>query len=784
MRKTINKYILMLAYLACVLLYAEYNCIFAQTSLLNASGISGIVTDKNEKPLEYVTVTITDIGLISTTDSFGKFKFTGVAKGQYLMSFKRSGFASQSLNINLTSNDTLFTVTLEESLIETPVIDVTGSFNTTEISKSTFSITELTSRNITKSRSQNLAETIQNIPGLSNISTGSGIGKPVIRGLTSQSVLVIHDGVKQESQSWGDEHGPELSLFDLDRIEILRGPASLIYGADGIGGVINVISKPLEFSSRKNPVYYGNIVLGEFSVDKQYFGNGTFGIGTKNFGFKGHLGYRKSGNVFTPKGTLTINTTDGEREIQGGELFNSGSKELEGGANLGLSGKFGMLNLGFEQFDRELQIHEDPLEAPDATPNQKIQTKQFSFDGNFNISSKLKLEPVLSYQLQSRKEFESSEDKESGIDALHLDLKTFDGAVKLHHQLRNNISGTIGISYNDQVNKTLADEKLIPNYKANTVGIFLMEKLELRNFTFSAGARFDSKKLNIETTVFETDSAGNPAKQLNPEQLSFSAVTGSFGVVYSPSGEFNLFANIGRGWRAPSEFELFVDGVHEGTQRYERGLKTTDPGASPKPEESLNIDLGIRANYRTFSVQFSAFRNMVNNFIYPSFTADTLDNHPVFDIKQDKSTFYGYEYSIQYQPVKWLVVMASGDYVKTENNATGMPIPFTPPVKNIFEMKLQKQNLGKLLNAYLKIGAKIVSAQNDVDLMEAKTNGYTLFNAGIGFDLPVASSIASLDISVDNLANVKYVDHLSRYKGYAMNPGRSINAQLSLPFKF
>ena len=774
----------MLAYLVCVLLYAEYNSIFTQTSMLNASGISGIVTDKNEKPLEYVTVTLSDVGLISTTDRFGKFKFSGVTAGQYLLTFKRSGYASYTMYIDHTSKDTLFTISLEESLIETPVIDVTGSFNASEISKSTFSVTELSSRSINKTRSQNLAETIQNIPGLSNISTGSGIGKPVIRGLTSQSVLVIHDGVKQESQSWGDEHGPELSLFDLDRIEILRGPASLVYGADGIGGVINVISKPLEFSTFPKPVYYGNIVLGEFSVDRQYFGNGTFGFGTKYLGLKGHIGYRKSGNVFTPEGTLSVNTPDGTREIQGGELFNSGSKELEGGANLGFSGKFGMLNLGFELFDRELQIHEDPLEAPDATPNQKIQTKQFSFEGNFNLSSKMKLEPVLSYQLQSRKEFESIEDKESGIDALHLDLKTFDGALKLHHQLQKNISGTIGISYNDQVNRTLAEEKLIPNYKANTMGVFLMEKLELRNFTFSAGARFDSKKLNIENTVFETDSAGNPVIQLNPEQLSFSAVTGSFGFVYSPSGEFNLFANIGRGWRAPSEFELFVDGVHEGTQRYERGLKTIDPAAAPKPEESVNIDLGVRLNYKDLNIQLSVFRNQVDNFIYPSITGDTLENHPVFNIKQDKSTFYGYEYSIQYQPVKWLVLMASGDFVKTENNATGTPIPFTPPVKNIFELKLQKQNFGKLLNAYFKIGAKVVSAQNDVDIMEAKTKGYTLLNVGIGFDLPIAGSIASLDISVDNLADIKYVDHLSRYKGYAMNPGRSINAQLSLPFRF
>jgi iron complex outermembrane receptor protein len=174
---------------------------------------------------------------------------------------------------------------------------------------------------------------------------------------------------------------------------------------------------------------------------------------------------------------------------------------------------------------------------------------------------------------------------------------------------------------------------------------------------------------------------------------------------------------------------------------------------------------------------------MVDNFIYPSITGDTLGGPPVFDIKQAKSTFYGYEYSIQFQPAKWLLLLASGDFVNTLNNATGNPLPFTPPVKNIFEFKLQKQNLGSLLNAYFKLGAKVVSPQNNVDILEAKTKGYTLLNAGVGFDLSIAGSLASVDLSVDNLADTKYVDHLSRYKGYAMNPGRSFNLQINVPFK-
>lgn len=755
--------------------------LFSQTSINGK--LKGEITDTKGNPLEYVNVTLRDLNLAVVTGENGDFVFPQVPAGNHLLDFKRNGYEVKSININVTSKDTVLKISLEESLIETGVIDVTSSFNAVDISKSTYSITELAGRNLTKSRSQNLAETIQNIPGVNNISTGSGIGKPVIRGLSSQSVLIIHDGVKQESQQWGDEHGPEISLFDLERIEILRGPASLVYGSDGIGGVVNVISKPVELSYKNKPVYYGSVVLGGFSVDNQLFGSLTLGTGFSNFGIKSHFGYRKSGDVTTPNGTYEIKTLDGTKTLNGGKLFNSGSNEIEGGVNIGTGGKFGTINFGFETFVREIQIHEDPDEDALATPNQKISTNQFSLDGNFKLNEKLTLEPVFSYQFQSRKEFESAEDKSQDIEALYLKLGTFDAALKLHHEILKNFNGTIGFSFNNQKNETLAEEKLIPNYNANVLGVFLLEKFNLKNLTFSAGIRFDSKRLNIQQTVFETDSNGNILKEITPREMNFEAVSGSAGLVYSPSEAINIFANIGKGWRPPSEFELFVDGVHEGTGRYERGLITINPDASPLSESSLNFDAGIRLNYKKLSMQLSFYRNSVDNFIYPAPTGDTLDGTPVFDILQDKSSFYGYEYSFQYQPVKWLMISANGDYVHSKNEATGNPLPFTPPMKNIFEAKIQKSSIGSMLNPYFKFGVKIVSSQKNTDPLETETGGYTLLNGGIGFDIEFAKSIASVDFSVENIADIKYVDHLSRYKGYALNPGRSFNLQLTVPFR-
>lgn len=749
--------------------------------------IKGIVTDsETNKPVQFASLNLEELSVSTMTDITGNFEFTNIPKGIYNIIISRTGYKTNSVIAEVNENVNYLNFKLEKSLIETPTIDVTSSFTPIDIKNSTYSLSAITERELVKQRGEVLANTIDNIPGVNNISTGVAIGKPVIRGLTSLGVIIVHDGVKHESQQWGDEHAPEVSLYDIQRIEILRGPASLVYGSDAIGGVVNIVSKPLQFSTKKNGIFYGGLDLGGYTVNDQKTGNLTLGYGMKNWGIKGHLGYRSNNNTKTPDGTFIVNTPDPNVKdtIFGGRLSNSGATELETGAEFGLTGDFGHIDAGFEMFDRDIQMHDlDPL----ATANQRIRTKQLELSGEFNLSKNLILEPILSYQLHSRKEFESSEDKDLDIAALNLELKNFQGDLRLQHVLSKDISGTIGASFTSTKNQTLGIEKLIPNYNSSSFGFYISEQMQKKYYTFSIGGRFDSKNLNTESTVFETDSAGNPSKVITPRTLTFDAFTGSFGIVTHPVDNIDLFANIGRGWRAPSEFELYVDGEHEGTERIERGLITLDSTSNPKPESSWNIDLGVRANFKNISASFSFFNNTISNFIYPSPTGefDSTAMLPVFDIKQAKGLFWGFEYTLQIQPLDFLLLSLNGDYVTAKNDATGNFLPFIPAAKNIIEMKLQEKQLGNsIYNPYFSFSTKIVSAQNNVDPLETTTDGYVLLKAGLGFDFVLSKSIASVDFSVDNLADTKYVDHLSRFKSFAMNPGRSFNLKLSMPFNF
>ena len=759
------------------------------SSLLHSETLSGMlkgrITDSEGNPLKDANVTLNEPGIQVSADPGGYYSVSNVPYGHYHITYSKTGYNTKTFEIEIQTEQNILDVVLESSLIQTATIDVTGSFEVQEISQSTFSVSTLGPRELIQERSHNLSSTIENIPGVNTISTGIGIGKPVIRGMTSNSVLVIHDGVKQESQQWGDEHAPEVSTYDIDRIEILRGPASLIYGADGIGGVVNILSKPLLYSSGIKNIFYGNLDLGGSSVNREGTGNLTFGTGFRNAGLKGHVGFRKSGNVRTPDGNLLVNTLiPGIIDtIHGGILSNSGTEETEGGLSFCYRNSFGFIEAGFETFNREVRMHEpEPL----YTGSQKLNTNQFVLNGNIRLSGKFHLEPVFSYQTQNRKEFESDDDKYADNPGLYWKLQTYQGDARIHNHLSKSLSGTFGLSVNYIKNQSLGIEKLIPDFKSASYGFYVFEKYDAGKFTLSFGGRYDTKNMNIGYTVMEKDIEGNPVKVINPENIRLSSFSGSAGIVFRPADEVDIFTNIGRGWRAPSEFELYVDGVHEGTGRVERGLKTQNTNAGTVAETSLNIDFGVRARLKNFTAEVSLFNNVINDFIYPSPAGitDSSSGLPVFLISQDRAYFRGFEYSLQYQPLDFLLLTLNGDYVFTKNNASDSPLPFTPPMKNIVGMKIQKKNIGNIYNPYLKLSVKFVSPQNDVDPLETKTNGYALINIGAGLDVVFSNSAASLDFSVENLGDIRYIDHLSRYKSYAMNPGRSFNLKITVPFQF
>ncbi|MGH7454015.1 MAG: TonB-dependent receptor, partial [bacterium] len=532
---------------------------FAQT-------LTGTVLDEKQSPLANANIAIPALKRGTTTNEAGKFTFEKLPAGVYVIAVSHIGYRSETRVVNLSNGNATLALTLRVSPLAMSTVTVTAKPQPTDVLTSPQSVAVLEGAQLNQLRGQTVIQSLEKSPGVSLFTTGAGIAKPVIRGLASQRVLVVTDGIRQEGQQWGDEHGPEIDAFDIDRIEVVRGPNSVLFGSDALGGVINIIKAEIPSASNGAPQLGGSLLLNGFSNNRQGAGalslHGASGI----WGYRANLSLREANDIRTPNG----------------KLFNSGANERNGSGMLGVQGDWGSIAADYSHFGQEIQIHEDPAEDPEATPYQKIQHDKVHLHANLPFPA-LRLEANGSWQRNDRKEFE---EKQAAAPVLNLVLNTTTFEVKGHHKPIGSAFGTIGLSVMQQKNKTLAEEALIPAFSSVDLAGFIYEELRLHEVSLSAGLRYDTRNLDVKA---------NEDIGVEAQTRDYHAVTGTVGAVWRATEPLAFALNVGRGWRAPIAYELFVNGVHEGTVRYDIGDSTL------KPEASLNLDLSVR--YATARVQ-------------------------------------------------------------------------------------------------------------------------------------------------------------------------------------
>jgi iron complex outermembrane receptor protein len=721
--------------------------LFSNLSL--SQDLAGTVINEDQDPLPNVNVFIPALQRGTTTNSNGRFAFQSLPPGVYTVRFSFIGYRTESRTVNLFAGDTTLTVVLYVSPLEVAAITVTAKPQPTDILTSPQAVTVVEGRQLDRQRGQSVVQSIEDAPGVSIYSTGAGIVKPVIRGLTSQRVLVVADGIRQEGQQWGDEHSPEVDPLDVERVEVVRGPSSVLYGSDALGGVINIVRGGVLSASEEAPRLGGRLLLNGFTNNRQ--GAGALALYGRSgiLGYRTTVSYRSAGDISTPAG----------------KLFNSGMKSASGSGILGIQSDWGSVAVDYSRFDQKLQIHENPAEAPGATPFQAIQHDRAHLHGNFPLQN-LRLEVDGSWQRNDRKEYE---EKNAVVPVLNLVLTTTNLELKGHHQLAGSAFGTVGVSIMQQKNRTLAEEALIPGFNLRNLAAFMYEEFWIGNISLSAGLRFDLRRLNV---------MANRDLGVEAQTRQYSAVTGSAGLVWRAAQPFAIAVNIGRAWRAPTAYELFVDGVHEGTVRYEIGDNTMEP------EVSLNVDLSVRYASDRLQAEFAVFQNRINRYIFlsPTGAVDPESGFRKYQHKQADATLVGGEFTLRTQVADWIVVNSGADLVRGTNEQTKGPLPLIPANRFKLGIRLTRPSLGKIVNPYLSFNAKLVGAQNRVEEYETNTEGYTLIQAAVGGEIPFGSHRLTVDLSVDNLFNKAYREHLSRYKEYALNPGRNITLRLVLPF--
>ena len=770
------------------------------------AAFTGKITDaKTGEPLDGASILFPDLKLGTHADNSGKFQFAHLPAGHYLIEISHIGYTSIIEHVDINEN-TERNFALQPTVLENQTVIVTGVSNATNIKKAPIPVTALRRAELLQSSSTNIIDALAKKPGISQLSTGPGISKPVIRGLGYNRVLVINEGVRQEGQQWGDEHGIEIDELSINRAEILKGPASLMYGSDALAGVINLITNvPVSEGTIK-----GNILTNIQSNSNLHALNTNIAGNKKGFNWNVYGTLKSAGNY--------QNKYDGNVP---GSSFN----EKNAGGYIGINRKWGYSHLIFSTFNQNVGLVEGdrddatgrfilfagtPLEriATDDDldkrkpfiPRQNIRHNKIITDNNLAIGkSRLKLN--VGYQKNQRKEFADPEDESEAELFFDMNTVTYNAQLVLPEVKEWHL--TIGANGMYQMSKNKAEEVLIPEYNLFDVGGFVYVQRYFKQLTLSGGARFDNRSVDSKE-FFE-----GPNLKFSAFNRSFSNFSGSVGVSYEPADFLTLKANIARGFRAPNIAELGSNGVHEGTFRYEYGDKNL------KSETSLQLDGGVEVNYEHFNLGIAGFYNGINDFIFyrkleSVFGGDSIINVDgedisAFQFDQNDAKLSGLEVSLDIHPhpLDWLHFENAVSFVRgrfDEKIGGTDNLPLIPATKLSSELEASFKKTGKTLrNFYLKVEMDNFFKQDKPFFAydtETSTPGYTLLNAGIGADIlnKKEKAIFNIHFAAINLTDAAYQNHLSRlkYAGENMvtgrvgvfNPGRNFSLKINIPLEF
>ncbi|MFI5124925.1 MAG: TonB-dependent receptor [Chitinophagales bacterium] len=788
--------------------------------------LSGTVQDSvSGKSIPAATVYIADLKLGAIADATGHYHFSNLPSGAYLVEAHAVGYATVTRNVSISGAVTLDFMLLQQYFEESPVV-ITGLSKATQIRRSPVPIVSINHAAIVDNLSTNIIDAISKVPGVSALTTGPNVSKPFIRGLGYNRILTLYDGVRQEGQQWGDEHGIEVDQYGIDRVEVIKGPASLSYGSDALAGVVNLIPTP--------PAPDGK-VIGDVQVEYQsnngmFGGSGMVGGSSKGFEWMGRVSHKQATNY--------------QNKIDG-RVYGTAFNENDATLSLGLHRAFGYSHLSMSLYDdlQEIpdgsrdsvtrkftqQISEDDVYRPvvsdaelksyNITPlHQHVQHYRIYSTNNFIVGNG-RIGVNLGFQRSIRREY--SHPVLTDIPGLDLQLNSYVYDLKYFFPSFHGWELTSGINGMYQQNTvTGGTEFIIPSYHQFDLGPFAMIKKSFDKLDFSAGIRYDSRSFSnqalytaenpmthFDMPVYGADTAG-AAKPFSNYHHVFSGVSGSLGATYSFSEKLSAKLNISRGYRAPNISEISSNGVHPGTGIFQIGNDAF------KPEFSLQEDAGITYTSRYAVINVSAFYNAISNYIFNEklLGADGKDSimsgNTAYAFKQGRAALYGGEFSLDIHPIKAVhfensISMVNGNLLSSNGivkNDSNRYLPFIIPTHGLSELKYDFENKTlHLVNGFVKVQAAWYAAQNRVFLAgntETPTPGYTLINvgAGIGITNKKDRTVLNVYIMANNLFDVAYEDHLSRLKymePYPDDPrpyhgiynmGRNLSLKLDFPF--
>lgn len=717
-----------------------------------------VANNQTSEAIEAARIYVPQLDVVVYSNANGSFTLNSTPTKPFNVMVSRLGYKTEEIAV--TSNQ--ISVLLSPSVFEMEEVIVSTPFYNLK-NQNTVSVSEINSETIQESGASVLADALQLLPGVSAITTGQGIAKPVIRGLSGSRVVTYINDLRYENYQYANDHGLDLGTT-ASSVEVIKGPFSLLYGSDALGGVIYVT--PQEFTQRES-------LTG--SVQQRYvsqsFGSETsanFGVasGKWQFGITGsylqHTDYETASEEFVP---------------------NSRFRSKSSGLNARFSDGNYQATARFAYSDKQAGIVEQrnggKCDFNIHIPYQGTQLNQFSLRQKLNTGIGL-WDLTTGITLNKRREFEEHEEEEEEEDHTEEENHNLGAALNMQNRvlsfdLKNTLptSGNwqqiAGIQWLDQQNINKGVEILLPNATQRDFGVYWLHQFLSKKLKWQVGLRYDTRKIDSDPFADHHHNSTKPHEEEEHEEevekiiQEYNSVNGSIGFTYPVTEKIQLILNASTGFRAPNLAELTSHGIHHGAQRFESGNRNL------KSEQNIQIDLGLDFKTTYINIGIDGFYNTISKYIYLNPTEDFEEGIQVFEYTQTDASLWGGEFFIHYHPQGTFHFESALEYVRGEQKDK-TALPMIPPLA--FHQEIHWE-VSPVFAAFVSLD--MVDNQNNVSRFESTSKAYEVVNLGGHFDIPFSKNgELRIQLLIRNLGNRNYIPHLSRLKGIGVEqPGRN-----------
>ena len=733
-----------------------------------AGSVEGLVVDRDTgQPISNVNVTVSGTQVGAATDSAGIFKLIGLKDGEYIVHFSHIGFLDHERSINVVNDRQIsLNIQLSPSVLHLGTVVIT----TTRGLKDRFDCpvaSDVVSRSSLEHRNtMSMADAFDQLPGVSLSTTGKGSIRPVIRGMYDAHVLTLLNGIPMNDLRPGGDHVMLIEPEQIERMEVVKGPGSVLYGSDAIGGMVNFVTMPRNPFTNDGIDYTWKLRSGYDSNGNLYQAAAELGIGSDKRFVKGRYGHKVSGNM-----------TDPEHEIPNSN-YRGDHFDLMGG----LRSDPVDIDLVCHYLIADVGVPINPAVRHSVFEDEKQKFSTLSGRWKTPTSYLASVETNFSWQRHNR-HFHMIQPFNLNPDTLEQDMQIFVNTdawslqvipttplsdssllkygVELLLQSANSDRKSFTADLFTGQQNTLVPPRVIPDSRRWDMGLFIEDETNWRDFSFFTGVRYD----RVRAESYETDRSPIP-----PSDIDKQAFSGNLGFVWHLKQGMNLTGQIGRAFRSPTLLELFFWGPHQTT--VDRG------NPDLKPETSLNLDLGLNQRRGRFEWSINGFQNTVHDYIYKRQTG-VVDpaSGLLIDSWENLSNvrFIGGEVQGAVYPWKTIGIFGSLSYVEATDLDSEKPVPDIPPLNG----SLSIRHSGSVVS--VDIGANFAAKQDRIASNETETAAYAVCNGSMGINLERWLRVSSkLTLSATNLLDAKYCNHLSRTKLWYFEPGRSVSLALTL----